>query len=104
MRANEFVKKFGWGWAKDVVNNQPKTDAQIFNPYNQKYSSSYNIKKGVSVAWLKRIVESHELVEKVGGLSMAKHFYEKFECVHIGLNLIECRKLGRAIKDVESCL
>ena len=53
---------------------------------------------------LKRLVESHELIERVGGLSLTKDFYEKFECVHIGLNIIEWRKLGRAIKDVESCL
>ena len=96
MRANEFVKKFGWGWAKDVVNNQPKTDAQIFNPYNQKYSSSYNIKKGVSVAWLKRIVESHELVESWGGLDLARKVAHK-NCFEFNAPLL------KAIADVESC-
>ena len=101
MRANEFVKKFGWGWAKDVVNNQPKTDAQIFNPYNQKYSSSYNIKKGVSVAWLKRIVESHELVEKVGGLENAKTFDK--DCMYCITHLTDLDSLKQAIFDVESC-
>ena len=98
MRANEFVKKFGWGWAKDVVNNQPKTDAQIFNPYNQKYSSSYNIKKGVSVAWLKRIVESHELVNDYYGLARAK---EHAESNYTALELKAALK--QAIADVESC-
>ena len=98
MKANEFVKKFGWGWAKDVVNNQPKTDAQIFNPYNQKYSSSYNIKKGVSVAWLKRLVESHELVEKHSGLENAKDEY--FSCVQ---NNEPASYVAKAIADVESC-
>ena len=100
MRANEFVKKFGWGWAKDVVNNQPKTDAQIFNPYNQKYSSSYNIKKGVSVAWLERIVESHELVEKVGGLALAKI---ELKSVDYNSEKDFYENLKQAIADVESC-
>ena len=62
MKANEFVKKFGWKWAKEVVENQPEKDSQVFNPYNARYSSSYTLKKGVSVAWLKRYVESWELV------------------------------------------
>ena len=94
MKANEFVKKFGWGWAKDVVNNQPKTDAQIFNPYNQKYSSSYNIKKGVSVAWLKRLVESHEIVMSWGGLSDARAVSKMGKYY---------KYLKKAIADVESC-
>ena len=107
MRANEFVKKFGWGWAKDVVNNQPKTDAQIFNPYNQKYSSSYNIKKGVSVAWLKHFVESHEIVEYIGNdLDGAKQVYAfTKDCVHIAMRdrMIPVIRLKQAIADVESC-
>lgn len=96
MRANEFVKKFGWGWAKDVVNNQPKTDAQIFNPYNQKYSSSYNIKKGVSVAWLKRLVESWDLVELCGGLEVAKNLDPTLLTGWV-------ESVNKAIADVESC-
>ena len=111
MKANEFVKKFGWGWAKDVVNNQPKTDAQIFNPYNQKYSSSYNIKKGVSVAWLKRLVESHELVESFGGLEMAKESLKNLPSEYQSYTMTrddtgattQSFKLKQAIADVESC-
>ena len=100
MKANEFVKKFGWGWAKDVVNNQPKTDAQIFNPYNQKYSSSYNIKKGVSVAWLKRIVESHEFINERGGLEHVKNLIEtKLHWFDVDAII----KTKQAIADVESC-
>lgn len=72
MKANEFVKKYGWGWAKEVVENQPEIDAQIFNPYNQKYSSSYTIKRGVSVAHLKLLIEAKELVDSKGGISRAR--------------------------------
>lgn len=101
MKANEFVKKFGWGWAKDVVNNQPKTDAQIFNPYNQKYSSSYNIKKGVSVAWLKRLIESHDLVESYGGVDKIKEDTADLEDWEESSSL--WREVEKAIFDVESC-
>ena len=65
MKAEDFIKKFGLEWAKDVVKNQPKTDAQIFNPYNQKYSSSYTIKRGVSVAHLAKTIA---LVEEAQSL------------------------------------
>lgn len=98
MKANKFVRKFGLGWARDVVNNQPKTDAQIFNPYNQKYSSNYSIKNGVSVAFLKRLVESHDLVELCGGLSSAKDF------LIARSNGRNDKRLTQAIDDVESCL
>ena len=98
MKAKKKKKKFGWGWAKDVVNNQPKTDAQIFNPYNQKYSSSYNIKKGDSEAWLKRLVESHELVKDYYGLTRAK---EHAESNYTAPELKAALK--QAIADVESC-
>lgn len=91
MKANEFVKKFGWGAAKHKA-------------VELKIIESMGVKLSIEDEKLKRLVESHELIERVGGLSLAKDFYEKFECVHIGLNLIECRKLGRVIKDVESCL
>ena len=92
MRANEYVKLVGWEYAKLNASSCSHQYYFLHNGYAE-----------VCVSELKRLVESHELIERVGGLSLAKDFYEKFECVHIGLNLIECRKLGRAIKDVESC-
>lgn len=91
MKAVEFIKKYGLDVAKHKVD-----ELKIIESMGDKLS--------IEDKKLKSLVESHELIERVGGLSLAKDFYEKFECVHIGLNLIECRKLGRVIKDVESCL
>ena len=91
MEASEFVKIFGWEESKVLVNAQSLTMRQIA------LSTTVDTKE------LTRLVESHELVEKVGGLSMAKDFYENFECVHVGLDLVSCRSLGKAILDVESC-
>ena len=88
MKAVEFIKKYGLDVAKHKVD-----ELKIIESMGDKLS--------IEDKKLKSLVESHELIERVGGLSLAKDFYEK---VHIGLNLIECRKLGRVIKDVESCL
>lgn len=93
MKAVEFVKKYGWEWAKEVVENQPETDAQIFNPYNQKYSSSYTIKHGVSVAHLKQLIEAKELVDSLGGVETAKNYldlgFHAFEGLSVAIQLVE---------------
>lgn len=86
MRANIFLKENGLKKCSRIVEDL------IEQGHN-----------GEFVKDLKRLVESHELVEKVGGLSIAKDFYKKFECVHVGLDLVSCRSLGKAIADVESC-
>ena len=53
------------------------------------------------MAWLKRIVESHELVEKVGGLENAKTFDK--DCMYCITHLTDLDSLNQAIADVESC-
>lgn len=80
MKANEFVKKYGWEYAKHILAD----DAPLVMDLNY--------------ADLKRLVESHELVESFNGLEMAKKFYDE--------NIIECSdawNLKQAIADVESC-
>ena len=78
MRANEFVKKFGY--KHNAVNLK-------YSPLNQH-------------AELERLVESHELVEEYGGLDKAKAQAERFR-------LNTCIKMHgfmcRIIADVESC-
>ncbi|WP_151960872.1 hypothetical protein [Acinetobacter bereziniae] len=86
MNAVEFVRNEGWDVAQETVKENSK---------QLRILSTWEVE-------LKRLVESWELVEKVGGLTMAKDFYKNFECVHIGLDLIQCRNLGKAIADVES--
>ena len=78
MKANEFVKKHGWGGAISLI------DA----------SKICGIDKSVvDIEELKRLVESWELVESVGGWSNATALYDE----HLD------KDLGRSIADVESC-
>lgn len=84
MKANEFVKKFGWEEAKNIV------DA------SEIISIDTNI---VDINQLKRLVESHELVESCGGLQSVG---EKLtHGLHESRAVIE--RLKQAIADVESC-
>lgn len=96
MQANEFVKKFGWNDARVCILNCACPEDRWLMRHGEFISDD-------AFDDLKRLIESYELVEKVGGLSLSKDLYRDFECVHIGLDLIECRKLGKAIADVESC-
>ena len=104
MKANEFVKKFGWGLAKQYLNRtknqgvyiEPKIKLMIHQSVCEPTTS------GIDFVFhrdtLKRLVESHELVEKHGGLENAKDEY--FSCVQ---NNEPASYVAKAIADVESC-
>lgn len=83
MKANEFVKKYGWDEAKRVL-----VDCE-----NQHRGLAVG---GciVNIASLKRLVESHELVEKLGGLVLAKLYVPDH---------YKSDRLKQALADVESC-
>ena len=85
MKANEFVKKFGWDAAKYKAD-----ELKIFKGLGGELS--------IEDAHLMRLVESWELVEKLGGLESAKDEY--FSCVQ---NNEPASYLAKAIADVESC-
>lgn len=76
MKANEFVKKFGLEYAKHILNE----DSVILVDLD--YEN------------LKRLVESRELVEKLGGLEKAKEYVP---------NNYKSERLKQAVADVESC-
>ena len=80
MKANEFVKRFGWEYAKERM----------------EYCKGARL-VGMEID-LERLVESHELVEKHGGLENAKDEY--FSCVQ---NNEPASYIAKAIADVESC-
>ena len=96
MKANEFVKKFGIEKAKQAVG------------FGNKYAENGLLRLetfdgdeiDVVIDDLKRLVESHELVEEYGGLDKAKAQAERFR-------LNTCIKMHgfmcRIIADVESC-
>ena len=81
-KAVEFVKQYGWGYAKHILTD----DAPLVIDLNYTY--------------LKRLVESHELVESYGGLKEAKTICNLAKYVVIEYYY----KLKQAIADVESCL
>lgn len=83
MKANEFFKKYGWEYAKHILAD----DAPLVMDLNY--------------ADLKRLVESHELVEHAGGLDSAK---KQIELKDSEDNCLWCVDLKIAIADVESCM
>ena len=79
MKANEFIKKFGWDEAKAFLS----LDSEVEIVYTASFFDD-----------LKRLVKSHELVASWGGLSDAK----------VAVKVSRHKKyLKRAIADVESC-
>ncbi len=105
MNANEFIKKFGLDDAKNIVCGWIRRD----------FDDSYHISEGIycnlpfeptedcgtlSLFDLKRLVESHELVDKVGGMDKAKLLLR----MRIAAELYESAdEIEKAILDVESC-
>ena len=83
MKANEYVKQNGWTMARKAV-------AECTYGY------------GIDLADLKRLVDSHDLVEECGGLDKAKEriaLEEKLPNPNVFYMLI----VSGAIDDVESC-
>lgn len=86
MKANEFVKKSGWDYAIALVNA----------------SNICGIDKSiVDIEELKRLIESHELVESFGSVSQAKFWVDMMD----GSDSMQKRidRVKQAIADVESC-
>lgn len=84
MKANEFIKKYGWEYSKHILNE----DSVILVDLD--YEN------------LKRLVESHELVESKGGLTKAKEILADNPVWCFGSKRYSS-PLERAIADVESC-
>lgn len=90
MKANEFVKKFGWD---EVISELNKTQDNVVVMWLGSQSNDYALVKD-----LKRLVESHELIEQYNGLFEAK------ELIRVSPKMTsELRELAAAIADVESC-
>ena len=109
MKANEFVKKHGLESTKDIVKHYGNhthvtEDARMFvtEKFYKETRANYadDLNSMVKIAGLKRLVESHELVEKLGGIEPAK-------CYAIDANACGAFddeiKIKQAIADVESC-
>ena len=82
MKANEFVKKFGWEYSKHILNE----DSVILVDLDYTH--------------LKRLIKSHELVERdFGLLDIAEYQY----MISASYSESYWVRVKQAIKDVESC-
>lgn len=104
MKANEFVKKHGLNKAKVLLSTQGKTIANLKSEFTADQLKEYQgyIVSGdlMSLVELKRLVESHELVEFYGGLDKAK--IRCYPAKHVTME--SYHNLKQAIADVESCM
>ena len=105
MKANEFVKKFGLGTVKWILGDRKFAAPRTIHlePHEIEFTPGD----------LKRLVESHELVEKCGGIESLKSWlnYEKRKIdlsVYVHCNkppvLLNIETAEKAIADVESCM
>lgn len=94
MRGNEFIKRYGVKTAQNAVINEG-------NKYNNLLGRT-----NVSQGELNRLLESHYLIEKMGGYEKVKRMKEHSETFvqnldHCGIHLTMQAK--QALADVESC-
>ena len=105
MKANEFVKKFGWEEAAEIVCGVPEKfrfkclSNVCWDNNTYKYSDRFKPRLSlVNMADLKRLIESHELVKDYYGLTRAKeHAESNYTAPELKV------ALKQAIADVESC-
>lgn len=107
MKANEFVKNKGPKTAKLIVDcwiDYPETDVYLPDMMEYTFIAIEPTENCpfVSLNDLKRLVESHELVEWHGGLKYAKSYFKRNSKEYP--NAKGWDKLAEAIADVESCM
>jgi len=87
MKANEFVKRFGTGEAKRLLKDSRGCSSVSLYGGEYKFDTDD----------LKRLVESHELMESKGGLDAAKNIVKSQHNLYTDMRLVQ------AIADVEAC-
>ena len=95
MKAIEFVKKFGWD---EVISGLSKTQDSVVVMWLGSQSNDYALVKD-----LKRLVESHELVEKYKR-GRGIRFRVRWGMYRYGDTQEFNDRLKQAIADVESCM
>ena len=96
MKANEFVKKFGWD---EVISELSKTQDSVVVIWLGSQSNDYALVKD-----LKRLVVSHQLVGSYGGLESSKLTVNYPNFLNDKDIKTTNHRLSKAIADVESCL
>ena len=110
MKANKFMKEHGLQYTRNLVRDYPNhthvtDDGRMFINENTCVSHiKVQLNELVKMDDLKRLVESHELVGRFGGLEMAKGVaaIDDNES-YLGERFGPCDELKQAIADVESC-
>ncbi|RYL22203.1 hypothetical protein [Acinetobacter piscicola] len=103
MKATDLIKSKGIQYAIEIVANAPESVLAWNEGYEFTCGQAINIsdedreKYFVDMADLKRLVESHELVESKGGLENAKE--DELWANELGFSY---KELVQAIADVES--
>lgn len=106
MKASEFVKKHGLVAVAEAVKAAPIDHDFQSTDLEPKFANDGSVigfdckVYTISHAEVKRIVESHELVESYGGLSQSRRWIER-TVFKLSDSMIALKK---AITDVESCL
>ncbi|WP_335956594.1 hypothetical protein [Acinetobacter bereziniae] len=100
MNAVDFVKKHGWEKAVEVIKNRPPMNSARYRASDNKYSSTLSSGQAVCTVELKRLIESWELVERLGGLesSLNERDFRRKQNILQGHD----QELSEAIRDVES--
>ena len=100
MKANEFVKKYGLELSREIVSKQPKWASNVrVSEIIGTWEYTEKVLPSFSIVELKRLVESHELVEQFGGLEKAMDAVINQEA-----NSRPMSQLAQAIADMESCM
>lgn len=104
MKANEFVKSFGWS-SLEIAKTLPKFNRYkyvIFYADEIDFSNEFHAGRKsymFEVIEVKRLVESHGLVKEHGSLGRAKEYADS---AYTAPEVAE--RLHAAIADVESCM
>lgn len=105
MKANELIKNKGIEYAKDIVESAPDGVLAWNEGYEFVCGMAINIsdedreKYFVDMSDLKRLVESHELVESCGGVDKVNQYLKDGRVFRFK----EKPLMKQAIADVESC-
>ena len=98
MKATEFVREYGIDTARECLEERPKGWESCYLKLSNFELVKYipSPLDFIDVDDLKRLVESHELVESIGGLEFTKDFIKQTGSTMDSM-------LEKAIADVEAC-
>lgn len=103
MRANEYIREHGLDKARELVETSPlekreeRTDTKHYKGGLCEFKHTH-LDVCIDVNKLKHLIESHDLINELGGLNCVKFKLGLYDSVSV------ISRLKQAIADVESCL